>query len=186
MTPATMDAALARGCLQQGDFKSLFIEALGWDRQSGGLDLTVQTETFRLIAVAQKRGMVAYWLPARAGSIFPAYALRRKIEQQVAKTAAHEHLIIFTDTDNARQIWQWVKREAGKPIACREHTYLVSQSGDALLQKLQAIVFSLDEEDRVTLVDVTLRARAGFDVERVTKRFYERFKEQHALFLKFV
>ena len=28
--------------------------------------------------------------------------------------------------------------------------------------------------------------RAGFDVERVTKRFYERFKAEHAAFLKFL
>jgi hypothetical protein len=62
------------------------------------------------------------------------------------------------------QIWQWVKRESGKPAACREHTYHYSQSGDALLQKLESIAFSLGEEERLSLIDVTSRARAGFDV----------------------
>jgi len=28
--------------------------------------------------------------------------------------------------------------------------------------------------------------RAAFDVERVTKRFYEEFRKQHAAFLKFI
>ena len=84
------------------------------------------------------------------------------------------------------QVWQWVKREPGKPAACREHTFHRSQPGDALLQKLQAIAFTLEEEDRLSLPDVTRRARAGFDVERVTKRFYERFQKEHAAFLKFI
>ncbi len=64
--------------------------------------------------------------------------------------------------------------------------YRVTQPGDALLQKLQSIAFSLDEEERLSLTDVTRGARAGFDVERVTKRFYERFQQEHKAFLKFI
>jgi len=33
---------------------------------------------------------------------------------------------------------------------------------------------------------VTIRAGAAFDVERVTKRFYDRFKQEHAVFLTFL
>ena len=61
-----------------------------------------------------------------------------------------------------------------------------SQTGDALLQKLEAIAFTLEEEERLSLTDVTSRTRAGFDVERVTKRFYDRFQKEHTAFLKFV
>lgn len=85
------------------------------------------------------------------------------IEHQVAKSA-REHLIVSTDPGKTTQIWQWVKRESGKPAACREHTCHYSQSGDALLQKLESIAFSLDEEERLSLIDVRSRARAGFDV----------------------
>src|SRR5262249_8534785 len=42
------------------------------------------------------------------------------------------------------------------------------------------------EEERLTLTDVTSRARAGFDVERITRRFYDRFKQEHGVFLNFV
>ena len=38
----------------------------------------------------------------------------------------------------------------------------------------------------MTIVDVTGRAKAAFDVERVTKRFYDRFKTEHDAFLKFI
>ena len=95
-------------------------------------------------------------------------------------------LIVFTDAGNETQVWQWVKRETGKPAACREHVFHRSQTGDALLQKLEAIAFTLQEEERLSLTDVTRRTRAGFDVERVTKRFYDRFQKEHAAFLKFV
>ncbi len=44
----------------------------------------------------------------------------------------------------------------------------------------------MEEEENLTLFDVTRCAKAGFDVERVTKRFYDRFKKEHAEFLKFV
>jgi hypothetical protein len=124
------------------------------------------------------------WCSTRSASLWRP-RLRRKIEQQVIKTA-HEHLVIFTDHGKTTQIWQWVKREPGKPAACREHTYHRSQSGEALAQKLQTIAFSFDEEETLTLVDVASRTRKGFDVEHVTKRFYDQFKKEHASFLKVV
>jgi hypothetical protein len=129
--------------------------------------------------------MIAYQCPTPAGEPMPEYAQRRMIEHQVAKSA-HEHFIIFTDAAKTTQIWQWVRRELGKPTACREHTYHTSQPGDALLQKLETIAFSLDDEDKISLPEVTGRARAAFDVERVTKRFYDQFQKEHTVFLKFI
>ncbi len=175
----------ARRLLAKVDLRSLFIEELGWDQHSATLEVVVGGSRLALQALAQKRGMVAYQLDTPLGQRLPDYARRRKIEHQVAKLT-HEHLIVFTDVANQVQIWQWVKREPGKPAACREHTFHQSQPGDALLQKLEAIAFSLEEEEQVSLVDVARRTRAGFDVERVTKRFYERFQAEHAAFLEFI
>ncbi|MXY38866.1 MAG: SAM-dependent methyltransferase [Rhodospirillaceae bacterium] len=180
-----MNVARARQLLRNFDVRALFIEELGWDRHNAALEIVVLGSSITLSALAEKRGMVAYHCPAPTGQSLPDYAQRRKIELQVAK-ATHEHLIVFTDPTNTIQIWQWVKREPGKPAACREHTYRASQPGDALLQKLEAIAFTLDEEETLSLTDVTRRARVGFDVERVTKRFYDRFQKEHAAFLRFI
>ena len=181
----TLDITRARELLGRGNLRALFIEELGWDRHAATLRVTVDGSPLELHALAQKRGMVAYQCPALPGQPLPVYSHRRKIEHQVAKSV-HEHLIVFTDVGNQSQVWQWVKRELGKPTACREHSYHCSQPGDALLQKLNAIAFTLEEEDRLSLPDVTRRARTGFDVERVTKRFYDRFQKEHADFLKFI
>ena len=76
------------------------------------------------------------------------------------------------------QIWQWVKREQGKPDACREHRYNSNQqSGESLIQKLRAITFTFEEEEELTLPDVTGRVGTAFYTERVTKKFYDRFKK---------
>jgi hypothetical protein len=180
-----MNATRARQLLKEFNFRRLFVEELGWDKHQASLEVMLSDQARTLVAIAHKRGMVAYHCPTPAGEPMPEYALRRKVEQQVAKNT-HEHFIIFTDEARATQIWQWVRREPGKPTACREHTYHTSQPGDALLQKLQTIAFSLDEEEAISLPDVTGRARAAFDVERVTKRFYDQFQKEHTAFLKFI
>ena len=180
-----LNSACARQLLKEFNFRSLFRDELGWDNHNGTLQINLDGTPTSLGALAQKRGMVAYQFATPAGERLPEYVVRRKIEQQVAK-AAHEHLIIFTDAAQTTQIWQWVKREPGKPAACREHTFHKSQSGDALLQKLAAIVFTLDEEETLVLTDVTRRARVGFNVERVTKKFYEQFRKEHGAFLGFI
>ncbi|MCI0490243.1 MAG: SAM-dependent methyltransferase, partial [Blastocatellia bacterium] len=180
-----LDVTRARSHLKNLDFKTLFIEEMGWDKHSANLSVTISDKKVELTAFAEKRGVVAFTCSPSLDGRIPDYATRRKIETEVAKSA-HEHIIIYLDANKTTQVWQWVKREAGKPTACREHTYHRDQPGDALIQKLQAIAFSFEEEEELTLLDVTSRVRAAFDVERITKRFYDRFKTEHAAFLKFI
>ena len=179
------DTTRIREPLRAFDFNKLFIEELGWDRHTSHLDVPVDGQVFALNAVAQKRGMVVYVCDPLPDGSTPDHATRRKVERQVSKSVL-EHLILYVDKQKTAQVWQWVKREAGKPTACREHTYHRNQPGDALIQKLQAIAFSLAEEESLSLVDVTRRTRKAFDVERITKRFYDEFRKQHAAFLKFI
>jgi hypothetical protein len=180
-----LDFVKSRRYLKESDFKSLFIEELGWDHYDKELNISIDGKTFTLSAIAEKRGMAAFVCTVAEDGKIPDYATRRKIEKQTAKSV-HEHIIIYTDDDKTTQIWQWVKRESGRPDACREHTYHTSQPGDSLLQKLQNIAFSIEEEENLTIAQVAGRARAAFDVERVTKRFYDRFKKEHDAFLKFI
>jgi hypothetical protein len=179
------DTTRIREQLRTFDFDKLFVEELGWDRHTSHLDVQVDSESFALHAVAQKRGMVAYVCDPLADGSPPDYATRRKVERQVSRSVL-EHLIVYVDQERTAQVWQWVKREPGKPTACREHQYRRNQPGDALIQKLQAIAFSLAEEESLSLVEVTRRTRKAFDVERVTRRFYDEFRKQHIAFLKFI
>jgi hypothetical protein len=180
-----LDVGKTRACLREFDFGNLFYEELGWDQYNNNLQVSVNSQTFSLTAIAEKRGMAAFLCGPMDDGLIPDYVTRRKIEKGVAKSV-HEHIIIYTDSDRTTQIWQWVRREAGRPTACREHPYHSDQPGDSLIQKLQSIAFSLEEEENITLVDVAGRTRAAFDLDRVTKRFYDRFKKEHDSFLKFI
>ena len=174
--------------LRESDFENLFIQELGWEYHTQSLNITIDETEYTLTAIAQKRGMVVFECPATevSNGRIPDYATRRKIQKHVAKSA-HEHFIIYTDADKTTQIWQWVKREQGKPDACREHRYNRNEhSGEALIQKLHAIAFSFQEEEQLTLLDVTGRVGTAFYAERVTKKFYDHFKREHTAFLKFL
>ena len=179
-----LNMARARRHLKEFDFESLFIEELGWDNYTTSLDVEIDAGQgqFALQAVAEKRGVVAFTC---AVETIPPYATRRKIERRVARSL-REHFIIYVDGERTEQIWQWVRREVGRPLASREHHHTIQQPGDSLIQKLQAIAFSFEEEETLTLVDVTGRVRAAFNVERATKRFYDRFKKERDAFQKFL
>lgn len=176
-----------RQYLKESEFENLFIEELGWDRHTQTLPITVDETVYQLTAIAEKRGMIVFECPATGtdGRISD-YATRRKIQKQVAKSA-HEHFIIYTDAEKTKDVWQWVKREQGKPDACREHRYNRNeQSGESLIQKLKNIAFTVAEEEDITLIDVTGRVGTAFYAEKVTNKFYKRFEKEHEAFLKFL
>ena len=179
-----------RQLLKDFEFKTLLIDELGWNRHRQEVETEIREQgidenEYLLTAIAEKRGMAVFLCSATPDGTIPDRQTRLKIQREVVKSV-HEHLIIYTDAEKTTQIWQWVKREPGRPSACREHRYGHEQSGEALIQKLETIAFSFDEEESLTLTDVRGRVRAAFDLERVTKRFYDRFKTEHAQLLNFL
>lgn len=177
----TLNLDAARKRLQAFDFEGLFVEELGWDRHRQTLSVAADDCAFTLRAVAEKRGFVVFVCQPDDDGRLPPYDTRRRVEAQVTKHA-HEHLIVFVDGPQARQVWQWVRREPGQPVACREHQWHRGQSGEPILQRLNDIAIELGEEDELTLVHVTARVRKALDVDKVTKRFYDRFKGRRDAF----
>jgi hypothetical protein len=166
--------------VQAFDFETLFIEDLGWDTNRANHSVTAYNQTYNLKAIAQKRGMVALLCPT-----IPEYKVRVKIEKEVAKSF-RENLIVYANSEKTQQVWQWVRREIHQPIRNREHIYYKGQSGQVIAQPLAALAIDLDEEETLTIVDVTSRVRAAFDVEHITRRFYDRFKREHDSFMAFI
>ena len=178
-----------RDCLKRFDFKTLFIEELGWNTCGNRpVDVQIDTQTFRLIPFAEQGGMVVYLGESPEDGSVPPSNIRRVIETRITKQT-HEHMIVFVDRDRTRSVWQWVRRQRGKQTAAREHAYYKGQPGDSLLQKLAGIAFSiddLDEEGRVAITEVTGRVEKAFDIEKVTRRFYDEYKREHSNFSKFL
>ena len=168
------------------DFPRLFVDGLGWNHyRAEPLAVRVNEREYTLKPIAEKAGFAVYECDAGIDNDIPQYPIRRKIETEVAKRA-FEHLIIFTDPGRRAQVWQWVRRETGKPAACREYAFTAGGGGDHLLQRLQPLFVSLDEEPSLNIALVASRVRAALDVEKVTKRFYERFRTELTAFGDFI
>lgn len=181
-----LNQSRARRLLKSFDLKELFTEELGWDRFSARLEIPIGDAPFALRGIAEKRGVQVFVCEPDDEGRPPDYATRRLIDKEVAKTA-REHLIIYVDAPETLQIWQWVSREPGQPVASREHHFHAKvHGGDALIQKLDTISFSLGEEEGVTLAGVVFKLRDAWDRDKLTKKFYEKFKAEHAAFLAFI
>jgi len=171
--------------LNDGKLPALFNE-LGWDRAGvGPHSVTAHGAVHTLTAIAQKRGVMVYLCSADAEGRIPPRATLLMIDKEAGKLA-HEHLMIFANADLTALTWLWVARAPGQPASVRTHTWHRGQSGEALRQKLNQIVWSLDQEEAITLTDVITGLRRAFDRDRVSKAFYEKFKTEHQAFSGFI
>ena len=113
--------------------------------------------------------------------------LRKAVHKEVS-AHAHENVLIFVDRQRSQSLWYWAKRQDGKVLP-RDHIFMRGQPGDLFLSKLSGIHFDLsdfDPDGNVPLVQVTGRLKEALDVERVTKRFYTEFQQQHIVFLELI
>ncbi len=174
--------------LEAFDFSGLFSDpSVGWDWPDSGSRLGVPFEGgfLELESVAEKRGVRVLLVPPKIdGTIIPSDA-RKKLEKAVTPLAA-EHLLIFTDARKTRQVWLWTSRLPGKPVRHRELTWEKGRTNELLLQKLSSIAFTLDEEDALDITGVVQRLRDNLDRDRLTKRFYDDFKNHKDAFQKFI
>ncbi|MBR9832850.1 hypothetical protein GYB57_11940 [bacterium] len=168
------------------DFETLFNE-LGWDTFANQLPVAVNNDAFMLKGVAQKKGFVILLCPPLPNGKIPVSNIRKQIENKVSKNY-FEHLIIYADQDQKHQIWQLAVKEENKPKQVREVSWYSHQDVEGLFQRMKNLLFTLDEEETITIVDVGIRIREGFakNSEQVTKKFYTEFKKQHVAFLDFI
>ncbi|NUN09522.1 MAG: Eco57I restriction-modification methylase domain-containing protein [Ignavibacteriaceae bacterium] len=168
------------------NFHELFNE-LGWDHIKKDEKVKAEDLTFNLTAVGHKRDFVIFSCAPTKGNPFPDKNLRRKIDNIISKRY-FEHLIIYVDENKNKQVWQLVIREPNKPIIPREFEYNISQYPELLLQKLSGLFFAIDDEDKISLPDVKLKIQEQFtaNAEKVTKKFYERFRKELISFQKFI
>lgn len=172
--------------LQAFNFKALFREELGWDNpQSRPFTIDYQTLPFTLTPIAEKRGVqILLCSPDDKGRI-PDDKTLKQIDRQVEEYA-REHVIIFMDQAKECQAWLWAKHEHKKSTAYRIRKLRKGQSGELLAQSLLALAIALEQEPDLTQPEVASKLKKGFDVEKITKKFYDRFKKEHAEFLAFI
>ena len=167
------------------NFAGLFNE-FGWDRFEKALPISLNEKIYQLKGIAEKRGFTVFSCGSSPDA-FPKSEERRKIENKLTPFF-NEHLIIYTASDNSRQIWQLKIQENNKPKQIHEVPWYLHQDTEVLFQRLRNIFFTLEEEEDITIVDVQRRISENFakNTDKVTKKFYDEFKIQHRDFLKFI
>jgi hypothetical protein len=183
---AKLNAQRAREILQTFDFQRLFVEELGWSKPANpkSRPWSAKGQTLSGREIANLGGVVVLELTAEDGAV-PEAKARLDVHREVAKVY-HEHVLIFVDRDRTQSVLSWAKRE-GKKLTPRSHSFFKGQPGDLFLSKLSALVVDLADlavRDDAAVAEVASRLREALDVERVTKRFYSEFQQQHALFLE--
>jgi hypothetical protein len=182
----TIDAARFLRLLNDFQLGRLFVTLLGWEKPTmRPQQVQLDGHTFVLIQIAHKRGVSVFQCTPDANGAIPPRATLLKLEKEAAKLA-YEHLLIFSDAQQSALTWLWVSRLPGQPVATRTHSWRRGASGEPLRQKLEQIVWSLEEEEAVTLTDVIVGLRRAFDRDRVSRAFYDRFKSEHQAFADFI
>ncbi len=182
------DSTRARQLIEDFDWKTLFVEVLGWSQPQSIRPVTMTHDgaTFQRRQVAQLSGVVVFEIAADDGPI-PDAKTCAALHKEVA-ALHHENLVIFTDKQRTQSLWYWVNRQDGKTYP-RDHLYVRGQPGDLFLGKLAAMVVDmseLDEAGNLPITEVARRLKQALDVERVTKRFYKEYEAQHIAFLQLI
>ncbi len=172
-------------CLSGFRFKELFTEHLMWDSSKGNYAIEAGDSVCEVQAVAEKRGLVVLICRPTEGAPFPGSAERKRIEREVTKLH-HEHIIVFVDREQTRQVWQVPKREGGKTTAHSEVPFFKGKGVEHLARRIEAISFTLDESEKVSLIEVSARVNHALLAEKVTKKFFKEFSDQRKAFVKFL
>jgi len=177
-----------RDCLKRFEFEQLFVEELGWSRpaRKATSDVNVKESRFTCRHVAELAGAVVCEVESNDG-VIPNAKTRAAVHKEIARLH-HENLLIFVDGERTQSLWYWVKRQDGKQFP-RDHLFCKGQPGDLFLGKLSQMVFDLadfDAEGNVSIVDVARRLQSALDIERVTKKFFRDFQDQHVAFLELI
>ncbi|QMS90826.1 hypothetical protein HUN01_25795 [Nostoc edaphicum CCNP1411] len=166
---------------------TFLIEELGWSKPSRQKPetLKIDNKTYQYQKIAEFSGVAIFEVTAADGNI-PEAKVRFAIHQEITKLIA-ENLLIFVNEERTRSLWYWVKREGSKTFV-RDHLYVKGQPGDLFLSKLGSVVIDITELEHgePTVVEIAYKLQRGFDVEAVTKKFYNKFQELHQKFLLFV
>ena len=168
------------GFLHAGDFKQLFLEC-GWNNPTttDAYPIPVGEETYSVSEVAQK-GLKIYVCKVAK---MPEASVRRQLDSKLRKLS-HDYFLIFVSTaEEFHHLWSVpVKSVDKRQLVTIE--YIQDDQAAFLLEKVNAISFSFDEEP--TIVDVVDRVNAAFLVNttEVTNKFYQGFKKQHDQFVK--
>ncbi len=160
--------------------RELMVGRLGWCHLRAPpqpLDISAPVRgTLDLQPVAELGGLRVFHVPW-IGDHPPGVTARRAVQAQVSRNAA-EHLICYTTRDRRQAAFTWARRRSNNRIELRTLPYEVGSPARTTIERLALLNFSVEELSKFPNASppisvVTDKLDAAFNVEAVTKKFYQ-------------
>ncbi|MCG3167248.1 MAG: hypothetical protein POELPBGB_03035 [Bacteroidia bacterium] len=177
-----------RKALQSFDFKSLFIEELGWSNPLSSKKVNEIIKDFTIVRqpIAELSGAVVFEVTTPDGTV-PDHKQRFTIAKEIQKQH-YENVLIFVDKDRKESIWHWLKNQDKKMVS-REHFFFRHQPGDGFIAKIASLVVDIsefDKEGNIAIAEVATRIKTALDIERVVKKFFRDYQQEFIVFLDLI
>ena len=155
-------------------------EALGWENPTGSKSgkIKINEHFVSYSVIAEISSVPVLKFSQDISKKFNSNSARKKFHKEI-KNHHHKHLALFSDEESFFSLSYLSKDEQ-----VRTHDYFKGQSGDYFISKLAGIHFGIEDEPNIS--EIGNKLEKVFDTEKVTKRFFENFKDNHNNFLKYI
>lgn len=167
--------------IKNSNFRHIFND-LGWNNDKTKHIIVIDDKEYIIQSVAEKCGFKIFFCEI---DFIPTSDIRKKLDNQIRKLFYHYILILKQYNENQHWIIPIKKTEKRDLVVIN---YLNHQVPELLYQKISDLKFTLEQEEKLTIVDVSKHVNDLFIInsEKITKQFYEGFKKQHSAFLSFI
>ncbi len=163
----------------------LFCQTLHWSAPRGLMSRTLDLgapirASITLDPVAQLSGLPVYRVVWPGGRL-PGITARRAVQRALKATHA-EHLLCYVTQDARQLAFTWARERSDGKIELRTLPYEAGSTARTTIERLGELAFSLDEltHGEPPITAVTDKLDRAFDVETVTRRFFDDYKKVFA------
>jgi len=174
-----------QGGLSPAQLKQLFCEVLNWGHPQGLRSIEYRKASdappLTLQPVAELSGLPVY-LVVWPSDRLPGLTARRAV-QRALKPLHAEHLLCYVTQEARQAAFTWARQRSDGKTELRTLPYEVGSPARTTLERLAELAFSLDElgpTGQPPLPTLTEKLQRAFDVEAVTKEFFESYKKVFA------
>ena len=171
--------------LKAVDFRSLFIEEMGWNKFSSSMAdipaIPVGDAVYSIKTIAHRNGFQVLQCSVKE---LPSNSVCKKLDTKIRK-AANDYICIFVIPGTEHHQWVApIKTNEKRDIVIIEYTE--AEKAQFLYEKISGLSFGIDEV--TTIVDVKERVQGAFAInsEKITKDFYTGFNKEHKAFAEFI
>ena len=171
-------------CLENSFIESLpelFCELLGWSRPSMN-ELSLDTgapvnHTIDFIPVAELSGLPVFRVDWYEDQL-PNVTQRRTVHKALVGTY-REHMLCYVTPDDNQVAFVWARNIGENKVELRVLPYEKDVLARTTIERIEKLAFTLEELEQFdgepTVTDVTSKLDHAFDVESITRRFFDAY-----------